>query len=206
MTFTLRNERTLNVLLWSAAGTVPGDRLLPGEETVAGAAKGGEWLSRLLGQEPRTGADGLSPRDRQSAWNQWGGQFAPLLWPNREVILRVRVDGPEGQGTTRLTENLGEMDGAATQFRLSRRPVVEESETVRLWTPYRWTDYASTTWAELAGRTWRSAKEERILERGVDYTIDYETGEIELLAPPDAGAYLEVVYAYWEPRFHGLLG
>src|SRR5690606_23564061 len=100
MTFTLRNERTLNVLLWSAAGTVPGDRLLPGEEMVAGAAKGGEWLSRLLGQEPRPGADGLSPGDRQSAWNHFDvdgdgtPEYAPLLWPNREVILLVRIDGP----------------------------------------------------------------------------------------------------------------
>src|SRR5690606_6505635 len=50
--FVLRNDRTLNVLLWPADGTVLGDRLLPGDDTVDGAADEGEWLSRLLDQTP----------------------------------------------------------------------------------------------------------------------------------------------------------
>src|SRR5690606_3976446 len=43
--------------------------------------------------------DSFSPRDRQSAWNQFdvdgdgAPEYAPLLWPNRQGILRVRIDG-----------------------------------------------------------------------------------------------------------------
>jgi len=33
-------------------------------------------------------------------------EYAPLLWPNREVILRVRIDGPVGQGTTAVVDDL----------------------------------------------------------------------------------------------------
>src|SRR5690606_7893134 len=132
------------------------------------------------GQEPRTGADGLSPRDRQSAWNQFDvdgdgtPEYAPLLWPNREVILLVRIDGPVGQGTTVVVDDLGMADGATSAFALSSRPVAEDSETVTFKLPYRWTDYTDKTWSELTDRTWRSVKEEQELARGVDYTIDYE--------------------------------
>lgn len=37
----------------------------------------------------RPTVDSLHPRDRLSSWNQWGGVYAPLLWPTREVILDV---------------------------------------------------------------------------------------------------------------------
>src|SRR5690606_23289244 len=94
MTFRLHNNRVLNVLVWPSNGVVSGDRILPGDETVDGATAGGEWLARLLGQEPRRQGDSFSPRDRNSAWNQWNGQYAPLLWPNREVVLRVTVTDP----------------------------------------------------------------------------------------------------------------
>src|SRR5690606_13897407 len=53
MTFRLRNNRVLNVLIWPPDGVVSGDRVLPGDETVNGATTDGEWLARLLGQEPR---------------------------------------------------------------------------------------------------------------------------------------------------------
>src|SRR5690606_36014222 len=52
MIFRLHNARVLTVLVWPADGVVPGDRTLPGDGTVDGASTGGEWLSRLLGEEP----------------------------------------------------------------------------------------------------------------------------------------------------------
>src|SRR5690606_18454327 len=91
MTFRLRNDRVLNVLVWSSDSVVSGDRVLPSDGTVDGTTAGGEWLARLLGQEPRRQGESFSPRDRNSAWNQWNGQYAPLLWPNREVVLQVAV-------------------------------------------------------------------------------------------------------------------
>lgn len=37
----------------------------------------------------RPTVDSLHPLDRTSSWNLMGGVYAPLLWPNREVILDV---------------------------------------------------------------------------------------------------------------------
>jgi len=156
--------------------------------------------------------DSFSPRDRDSAWNRFDvdgdgtPEYAPLLWPNREVILRVRIDGPVGQGTTAVVDDLGMADGATSAFALSARPVAEDSETVTFKLPYRWTDYADKTWAELTGRTWVDIKEEQELARGVDYTIDYEAGTITFATTPEAGVFLEAIYAYWATLFHGLLG
>src|SRR5690606_26920464 len=150
--------------------------------------------------------DSFSPRDRQSAWNQWNGDYAPLLWPNREVILRVRIDGPVGQGTTAVVDDLGMADGATSAFSLSARPVAEGSETVTFKLPYRWTDYAGKTWSELTDRTWVDIKEEQGLARDVDYTIDYEAGTIAFATTPEAGVFIEAEYGYWATLFHGLLG
>jgi hypothetical protein len=36
----------------------------------------------------------FAPLDRDSAWNQFGGDYAPLLWPNREVMLRTEIETP----------------------------------------------------------------------------------------------------------------
>src|SRR5690606_32127571 len=156
--------------------------------------------------------DSFSPRDRNSAWNQFdvdgdgAPEYAPLLWPNREVVLRVRIDGPVGQGTTAVVDNLGMADGATSAFALSAKPVAEGSETVTFKLPYRWTDYADKTWAELTDRTWVSIKEEQELARGVDYTIDYEAGTIAFATTPEAGVFIEAKYGYWATLFHGLLG
>jgi len=156
--------------------------------------------------------DSFSPRDRNSAWNRFDvdgdgtPEYAPLLWPNREVILRVRIDGPVGQGTTAVVDDLGMADGATSVFALAARPVVEGSETVAFKLPYRWTDYAGKTWAELTDRTWVDIKEEQGLARGVDYTIDYEAGTIAFATTPEAGVFIEAKYGYWATLFHGLLG
>src|SRR5690606_29884354 len=77
MTFRLRNNRVLNVLVWPSDGVVSGDRVLPGDETVDGVATDGSWLARLLNQEPGYYGDSLAPRDRLSAWNTFGGSYAP---------------------------------------------------------------------------------------------------------------------------------
>src|SRR5690606_30403638 len=100
----------------------------------------------------------VSPPARDSAWSRFDvdgdgtPEYAPLLWPNREVILRVRIDGPVGQGTTAVDADLGMADGATSVFALSAKPVAEGSETVTFKLPYRWTDYAGKTWAELTDR------------------------------------------------------
>jgi hypothetical protein len=39
-------------------------------------------------------ANRFSPRDRNSAWNQFGGEYAPLLAPNREVVLQTEIETP----------------------------------------------------------------------------------------------------------------
>ena len=210
--FVLRNDRTLSVLIWPADGIVSGDRVLAGDDTVDGAATDGSWLARLLDQTPDYYGDSFAPRDRLSAWNQFDvdgdgtPEYAPLLWPNREVILLVRIDGPAGQGTTAVVDDFGMADGATRTFALSKRPVAESSETVTQKLPYRWTDYADKTWAELTDRTWVDIKEEQELARGVDYTIDYEAGTITFATTPEAGVFLEAIYAYWVTLFHGLLG
>ena len=36
----------------------------------------------------------LSPHVRSSSWNQFGGKYAPLLWPMREVMLDVATTTP----------------------------------------------------------------------------------------------------------------
>src|SRR5690606_28538169 len=100
----------------------------------------------------------------------------------------------------------GMADGATSVFALSARPVAEGSETVTQKLPYRWTDYADKTWAELTDRTWVDIKEEQELERGVDYTIDYEAGTISFATAPEAGGFIKAKYGYWVTLFHGLLG
>src|SRR5690606_29930117 len=91
MSFRLRNDRVAGAPFWADSDFVPGDRFLPDDELVDDASTNGEWLVRLLNAPPRRQGDSFSPRDRWSTWNSWDGQLAPLLWPNREVVLRVAV-------------------------------------------------------------------------------------------------------------------
>src|SRR5690606_27015867 len=93
-TIKLRNDRVLSILIWPVDGFVSGDRVLSGDGTVDGAATDGSWLARLLDQTPDYYGDSFAPRDRLSAWNTFNGQYAPLLWPNREVVLQVAVTDP----------------------------------------------------------------------------------------------------------------
>src|SRR5690606_15033852 len=113
MMFTLRNDRVLNVLVWPSDGVVSGDRVLSGDGTIDGAATDGSWLARLLNQEPDYYGDSFAPRDRLSAWNTFGGSYAPLLWPNREVVFQVRVTGNKA---TTTGEILAVGDGVQTAF------------------------------------------------------------------------------------------
>ena len=36
----------------------------------------------------------FAPRDRTSPWNQLNGEWAPLLWPYREVVFQTAVTAP----------------------------------------------------------------------------------------------------------------
>src|SRR5690554_1196570 len=64
------------------------------EETVVGLETdhAGKLIDLLFGLEPETfTSDSLSPRDRASLWNSFGGGYAPLIWPRREVYLEVAL-------------------------------------------------------------------------------------------------------------------
>src|SRR5690606_5255048 len=69
-----------------------------GQSGVDGVVRRASFVLR----NDRAGIPGnsFSPRDRQSAWNQFDvdgdgtPEYAPLLWPNREVVLRVAVTDP----------------------------------------------------------------------------------------------------------------
>src|SRR5690606_20893573 len=111
-----------------------------GQSGVDGVVRRASFVLR----NDRAGMPGNSfaPRDRNSTWNQFDvdvdgtPEYAPLLWPNREVVLRVRIDGPVGQGTTAVVDDLGMADGATGTFVLPKRPVAESSETVTQKLPY----------------------------------------------------------------------
>src|SRR5690606_9185172 len=92
--------------------------------------------------------DSFSPRDRNSAWNRFDvdgdgtPEYAPLLWPNREVILNVRV---VGERTTVQGEIAAVGDGATTQFALDHAPVVSSLTSVEFGMSRRWSDFPDVT-------------------------------------------------------------
>jgi len=45
-------------------------------------------------------AASFSPQVQDSTWNQFGGQYSPLLWPNREVRFQVAVTSPGASPTS----------------------------------------------------------------------------------------------------------
>lgn len=80
-----------------------------GDETavLADEADGVEVvINAIFATQNAWARDSFAPRDRTSAWNQFGGVYAPLLWPNREVILDVAA------------VPLGQTPGAADWVRL----------------------------------------------------------------------------------------
>src|SRR5690606_20417949 len=66
------------------------------ESDVVGDEEGSAALliDRLFGTTHKYARDGFSPRDRNSAWNRFKGEFAPIVKPNREVALLAAVTPP----------------------------------------------------------------------------------------------------------------
>lgn len=55
---------------------------------------GGDMPVRRMTMTLRNDGAPLSPHIQGSSWNQFGGKYAPLLWPMREVILDVATTAP----------------------------------------------------------------------------------------------------------------
>src|SRR5690606_13072876 len=95
--------------------------------------------------------DSFSPRDRNSAWNKFDvdgdgtPEYAPLLWPNREVMLRVRVMGNKA---TTTGEILAVGDGVQTAFATDHAPLVNGFAPIQFGMSRRWSDFTDTTWAD----------------------------------------------------------
>jgi hypothetical protein len=59
---------------------------------VGAESSGADGMARTLTFTLKNRQDyNFSPRDRNSPWNQFNGQYAPLIWPNREVMIKVAV-------------------------------------------------------------------------------------------------------------------
>lgn len=60
---------------------------------VGTGATGGDGVVRQMRfrVHNQTGADRFSPLDTSSSWNDVGGSYEPLLWPNRQALLYVAV-------------------------------------------------------------------------------------------------------------------
>src|SRR5690606_35321299 len=155
--------------------------------------------------------DAYSPRDRQSAWNQFDvdgdgtPEYGPLLWPNREVMLQVRVLGIKA---TTTGEILAVGDGVQTAFATDHAPLVNGFASIQFGMSRRWSDFTDTTWAD-ADFAWNTLFEPA---DEVGYSLDHETGAVTFDAPLAEGVTVVVDYAYWTEDtgwialFHGLLG
>lgn len=60
---------------------------------VGTGATGGDGVVRTMRfrVHNQTGADRFSPLDTSSSWNDFGGNYEPLLWPNRQVLFYVAL-------------------------------------------------------------------------------------------------------------------
>ncbi|MDP3983491.1 MAG: hypothetical protein Q8Q52_00600, partial [Acidimicrobiia bacterium] len=129
-TFTLRNDRALTILVWTSDGTVAAARTLTSSDTVAAAGTDGEWITLLLDEEPELQGDSFAPKDQTSSFNQFSGSYDPLLHPNREIILRVGLEGDQESGTTTiLAEAVGTGDAIEDTFALDKGPVVVDPDS-----------------------------------------------------------------------------
>lgn len=95
MEFTLRNEGTM-MPTWDADIAQDESYIIGDETTVIGdendsAAK---LINLMFGTQNKWARNSFSPRDKTSSWNYFNGQYAPLLWPNREVAFDVAVTNP----------------------------------------------------------------------------------------------------------------
>jgi hypothetical protein len=142
-------------------------------------ASGVDGVVRQMDIDFFNGGGVLTPRNKLSELNQFAGHYAPLLWPNREIIVRVAIDGKGEVGTTTiLGEHVGVGDGMRREFNVVHGLLLPGSIAV-----------------SIDG-----------IEQQSGYTVDYEVGRIIFDAPPAMGAVITADYAYWLTLFHGYLG
>lgn len=186
--FTLRQDR---VFLPAWPDTVAADELyVVGDDvtTVVGDENdGGEVLINLLFGVDNTlaGSESFAPRDRESSWNQFSGAYSPLLWPNRETILRVALEGNQQSGTTsRIGEAVGTGDGTTVTFSLDYKPVL----------------VSPTDGTKLKGTVYLNGSPTTA------YTVNADAGTITFTTAPGVGVAITADYTYYYTLFHGYLG
>ena len=169
-------------------------------------------------------SNSFAPRDKNSDWNNFDGSYAPLLYPMREVVLRIALDSPTDteDGTTQiLQEELQASGSTQTSFTLAKKPILIDSETVYYGgVPYKdvhaWQDSIAQDETYVVGDETDVLGDENdgaeVLintlfntdEYIAPYTINYDTGVIEF--EDDIGTSIEIDYTYFYDLFAGYLG
>lgn len=99
-TFTFCNDRAMMINAPDTASK--GDTEVLGDElAILGADKDSadNWFSLLTSQITYSKGISISPKDRLSARNQINGNYSPLIWSGREIILKT-CEVPIGQEPT----------------------------------------------------------------------------------------------------------
>lgn len=181
--FTLRNERVYSPN-WPDTISQD-DQYIIGDDTdiIGDENDSAEALIDMLFNASHNNyvSGGFHPLDKQSIWNQFNGSYSPLLWSLREVVLRVAIQENGGytqeSGTTqKIGEDIGTGDGTLKTFTFKKYPVLPASEELFL--------------------------DGQPMEKNVDYTINYDTGEIETSVTGS----ITGNYTYFFPLFAGYLG
>src|SRR5690606_29168099 len=117
MSFTLQPDGML-VPAWPQDTSRDEAAIIGDESDVIGrrGESAAKLIDRLFAVPHRYARNSFSPRDQNSAWNRFAGEFAPLLKPNREVALRVAVTpvGEQPSGVDWITLFQGMIDRTST--------------------------------------------------------------------------------------------
>lgn len=94
-TFTLRSNRRWQPL-WQDTVSQRSDYDMGADTLVIGDSEDSaeKLINLMFNTISRHPGDSLSPRDKASARNTWQGQFAPLLFPGREIVVRTAITVP----------------------------------------------------------------------------------------------------------------
>ena len=138
------------------------------------------------------------PRQKNSSFNIVNGEYSPLLFPNRKVRLKTKIQSFEKQ----RGEIIGESEGETVEYKLAKTHILATSLLLVVGESYTWQELGETweetelkwnslksdksyTWQELDENweetelKWNSLKSEEIIE---NYTVN-ENGEITLDEP-----------------------
>ena len=99
--FDLHNDGTM-MPTWKDTVSQDSSYIVGKESDVVGdeSESASKLIDLLLGTKVEYRRDSFSPHDKNSAWNRdENNQYAPLLWPYREVVLAVAIT-PKGKEPT----------------------------------------------------------------------------------------------------------